>query len=435
MLNVSSSLKVCFTIEFSRFFKGLAALSFVLLLSGCATYSAGFHGVESAAANRDLEAAVRSLDGLKLTGADLNLHHLNKATLLRLQGQFAESNRQFDAAKALMEQLAAISVTEQLASVTVNDGMRAYEGLPSEQLMVYSFLSLNYLQMSDVDAAAVEARQFNVKQGLIAQKNSNAPYLSGAFSRYLNSMVFEASGGDELDSARIELEKAREGYRAQNAGFPVPAGIAADLQRLRANRAMPSEVTFVLHNGLGPSLDEETIRVANPSPGERGPVMFSLAVPKFVKRVAPVARVVLSAGSNSVEAEMVEDINALAEKSFKDRLPLIIGRAVSRLVVKNVASQAIKKEVSNPLFNLVADIATNASERADTRTWSLIPANILMARLPLPAGQYDVTATYYDASNQVIGTRIFAGVAVQKAHKTFIADYFLNPPAAPKAAR
>jgi hypothetical protein len=436
MLNLSSSLTLSFTVEFSRFFKGLAVLSLVLFLSGCATYSAGFYGVESAAANRNLDGAVKSLDELKLTGADLTLHHLNKATLLRLQGQFSESNRQFDAAKTLMEQLAAISVTEQLASVTVNDGMRAYEGLPSEQLMVYSFLSLNYLQMGDVDAAAVEARQFNVKQGLIAQKNAKAPYLSGAFSRYLNSMVFEASGGDELDSARIELEKAREGYRAQNADFPVPSAIAADLQRLRANRAMPSEVTFVLHNGLGPSLDEETIRVVNPTPGERGPVMFSLAVPKFVKRVAPVARVVLSAGGNSVEAEMVEDINALAEKSFKDRLPLIIARAVSRLVVKNVASQAAKKQAGdNPLFNLVADIATNASERADTRTWSLIPANILMARLPLSVGQYDVTATYYDANNQVIGTRVFTGVAVQKAHKTFIADYFLNPPAAPKAPR
>ncbi len=436
MLNVSSFVELSSPFGFLRFFKALAALSFLLFLSGCATYSAGFYGVENATANRDLVGAVKSLDDLKLSGADLALHHLNKATLLRLQGQFAESNQQFDAAKTLMEKLTAISVTEQLASVTVNDGMRAYDGLPTEQLMVYSFLSLNYLQMGDVEGAAVEARQFNVKQGLIAEKHPKAPYLSGAFSRYLNSMIFEASGGDDLDTARIELEKAREGYHAQNARFPVPAGIANDLQRLRANRAMPSEVTFVLHNGLGPSLDEEVIRVANPSPGEHGPAMFSLAVPKFIKRAAPVARVVLSAGGKEVQSEMVEDINALAEKSFNDRLPVIRARAIARFVVKNVAAQVAKKQAGdNQFFNLLADIATNASERADTRTWSLIPANILMARLSLSPGQYDITATYYDEKNQIIGTRVFPGVTVKNAQKTFIADYFLNPPAAPKAAR
>jgi hypothetical protein len=163
--------------------------------------------------------------------------------------------------------------------------------------------------------------------------------------------------------------------------------------------------------------------------------MFSLAVPKFVKRSVPVARVELSSGSSSATSEVVEDINDIGEKSFNDRLPLIIARGVARMVVKNAASQEAKKQANdNPLFNLAMDIGVNVSERADTRSWSLIPGNILMARLTLPAGKHDVTATYYGANGNVLATREFKDVDVKPGRKAFVSDYFLNPPAAAKAA-
>lgn len=415
---------------------GLAILAAVLVLPGCATYSAGFAKVESAAANRDLNGAIKSLDELKLTGPDELLHHLNKGTLLSLQGNYVESNKHFDVAKSLMEKLNAISVTEQAASVTVNDTMKAYEGLPSEQLMVYSFEALNYLQMDNLEDAAVEARQFDVKQGLIAEKNKGAKYLSGAFVRYLNGMVYEAAG--ERDEARIEMQKALEGYKAQNSGFPVPQKLREDLARLNSGKPAASEVVFILHNGLGASVDENNIRVVNPyyNPAQsKDLMMLSLAVPKFVKRSLPVDHVVLSSNASSATSEVVEDVNGIAEKSFNDRLPTIIARGVARMVVKNVAAKAAKDKVGdNALFNFVADVATNASERADTRSWSLLPGNIQMARLALPAGKHDVTATYYSAYGNIVGTREFKGVEVRPGRKVFVSDYYLNPPAPPKAA-
>lgn len=415
---------------------GLAAMAMVAVLPGCATYSAGFNKVEVATANRDLESAIKSLDSLKLTGADEALHHLNKGTLLRLQGNYAESNKYFDNAKSLMEKLSAISVTEQVASVAVNDTMKAYEGLPNEQLMIYSFEALNFLQMDDIDAAAIEARQFDIKHRLITEKNPNAKYLSGAFVRYLNSMIYEAAG--ERDSARIEMQKAVEGYKAQNSGFPVPQGLTADLARLTAGKPAPSEVVFILHNGLGPSLDEVTIRVANPNP-QSGSALLSLSVPKFAKRSVPVTRVELSANSKTANSEVVEDVNAIAEKSLNDRLPAITARAVARMVTKNLAAKETKKRTGQAfgmfsgLADLAVDVGTAASERADTRTWSLLPGNIYMARLALPAGKHNVTATYYGANGDILGTREFTDVTVKAGRKAFISDYFLNPPAKAKA--
>jgi hypothetical protein len=419
----------------SRSLAGLTILAAIVILPGCATYSSSFAKVENSAANRDLDGAVKSLDELKLTGADEALHHLNKGSLLRMKGKFAESNKHFDVAKSMAERLNAISVTEQAASVAVNDTLKAYEGLPSEQLMIYAYLALNYLQMNETDSAAVEARQFDVKQGLIAKKYSNAKYLSGAFVRYLNGMVYEGVG--EFDSARIEMEKAVEGYKAQNSGFPVPQALLADVSRLKAGKPASGEVVFILQNGLGPSLVENNIRVANPNP-QNGSALLSLAVPKFSRRSVPVARVELRSNSNSASTEVVEDINSIAEKSLSDRLPAIIARGVARMVVKNVAAKKTKENSSKlGTFGFLADIAvdvgTAASERADTRTWSLLPGQINMARLALPAGTHTVTATYYSPSGGVLATREYKDITVKTGQKSFVSDYFMNPPAPPKA--
>lgn len=414
---------------FQGSFTSLAALAIVTVLQGCATYSAGFAKVETETANRDLNGAIKSLDELKLTGADEALHHLNKGSLLRLQGNFAESNQQFETAKNIMGKLEAISVTEQAASVAVNDTMKAYEGLPSEQLMLYSFETLNYLQMGAIDDAAVEARQFDIKQRLIAKNNAGAKYLSGAFVRYLNGMVYEAAG--ERDSARIEMQKAIDGYKLQTSGFPVPQALTADLARLKAGKPAPSEVVFILQNGLGPSLDEKSIRIANPNL-QNGSALLSLSIPKFVRRSVPVAHVILSSNSNTAVSEIVEDVNDLAEKSLNDRLPLITARAVARMLVKNDASARAKKE-GNALLGFVADVGAAVSERADTRTWSLLPGSIYMARLSLPAGMHTVKATYYNSNGSILSTREFKDILVKAGRKVFVSDYYLNPPGAAKA--
>ncbi len=411
-----------------RWLSGLCVFLVVLVLPGCATYSLSVSQLETATANRDLDGAIKTLDELKLSGPDETLHHLNKGTLLRLKGNFAESNKHFDAAKNLMGKFNAISVTEQLASVSVNDTVKAYEGLPSEQLMVYAFEALNYVQSGDVDGAAVEARQFDVKQHLIAEKN-NAKYLSGAFVRYIDSMVYEAAG--ERDEARIEMENAVTGYKTQNSGFPVPQGLADDLKRLNAGKPAPSEAVFILHNGLGPTLSEEIIRVVNPKP-QNGSAMFSLAVPKFTRRSVPVARVILSSGDASANSEIVEDVNNIGERSLKDRLPAIIARGVARMVAKSVAVGEAKKQ-GGELAGFFANVATTVSERADTRSWTLLPGNILMARLPLSAGKHDLIATYYSASGNVLGTHEFKDIVVKNGRKAFVADYYMNPPAQSKA--
>ena len=430
---------------------GLLVLSAVFVLPGCATYSVGIAKVEQETGNRNLDGALKSLDKLKLTGADQILFYLNKGTLFHFQGDYAASNQQFESAKSLMEKLSAISLTEQTGSVVVNDTMKAYEGTANEQLLIYAFEELNYLQSGNVDDAAVEARQFDIKQRLIAGKDPSAAYLSGAFVRYLNGMTYEEVG--ESDSARIDYRKAVDGYKAQSSitGFGVPAALKADLDRLEnpqaKSRFAPAkksagvamqptdtrnngEVVFILHDGLGPTLAENILRIANPDP-QHGAAIMSVAAPKFVQRPVPVAHFELSGGSEAVSSELVEDVNAIARKSLDDRLPAITARAVARMVVKNAIARNAKNQKGDSgtgglLISIVTDVGAIVTERADTRSWSLLPGNILMARLALPPGTHDLKVTYYDKSGNILTTRDYHAVNVVAGRKVFMSDYYLG---------
>jgi hypothetical protein len=440
----------------SRQLPGLLVLLAVFVLPGCATYSVGIAKVEHETSNRNLAGALKSLDELKLTGADRMLYYLNKGTLLRFQGDYAASNQQFESAKRLMEHLNAISVTEQTGSVVVNDTVKAYEGTGNEQYLIYAFKELNYLQSGNVDDAAVEARQFDIKQRLTAEKNPSAAYLSGAFVRYLNGMVYEEAG--ESDAARIDYSKAVDGYKAQSkiTGVGVPAVLRSDLDRLenpppRSNpkrvqkpgvaakqSAAPDsgEVVFILHDGLGPTLAESIVRIANPDP-QNGAAILSVAVPRFVQRRVPVARFELSGGGASASSELVDDVNAIARKSLEDRLPAITARAVARMVLKNAMARNVKNQNRDNgsgglLLSIVTDVGAIVSERADTRSWSLLPGNILMARLILPPGKHDLKVTYYDRSGEVLATRDYDAVNVVAGRRVFVSDYYLDQSAPAK---
>lgn len=440
-----------------RQFPGLLVLLAVFVLPGCATYSVGIAKVEHETSKRDLPAALKSLDDLKLTGADRMLYYLNKGTLLRFQGDYAASNQEFDSAKRLMEHLNAISVTEQTGSVVVNDTVKAYEGTGNEQYLIYAFKELNYLQSGNIDDAAVEARQFDIKQRLTAEKNPSAAYLSGAFVRYLNGMVYEEAG--ESDAARIDYSKAVDGYKALSSitGSGVPADLKSDLDRLEEPRSRQDsrrlqksaaaagqsagapesgEVVFILHDGLGPTLAESIARIVNPDP-QNGAAILSIAVPRFVQRPVPVAHFELSAGSASAPSELVDDVNAIARKSLEDRLPAITARALARMVLKNAMARNIKNQNGDNgsgavLLSIVTDVSAIVSERADTRSWSLLPGNILMARLPLPPGKHDLKVTYYDHAGNVVATRDYDAVSVVAGRKVFVSDYYLSQSATAK---
>lgn len=374
-------------------------LSILILLSGCAGYGDWVRQMEQRIARDDPQAALRVLEERAgERGRDAVLYQLNRAMILRMQGDLRASNAAFEAAKAAIDSVLAVSVSEQAGAITVNDAQRSYVGEPFERAYIHFYAALNYLDLGDPDGARVEMLQLDALLATFA----GAGQPGAALPRYLAGMIFESRG--EWSDALIAYRKALEGYRNYPAEGRIapPAFLGRDLVRLagrlgldeQAKRwgaefgvspgeaergAGEAEIVLLVHAGLAP-LKHET-GVAAPTPGGR---IISVAMPVYASRRPVVRGAVLSAGAGVTRTALAEDIEEIARATLDLQYGSVLARTVARAAIKHEASRQAGRE--NELVGLVVNLAGLASERADTRSWTTLPNRIYLARLPVPSG-------------------------------------------------
>ena len=445
------------------------SLTCLFSLAGCATFSENFATVEHRLAAQDVAGALAAVERVDFPARDRALFLLNKGMLQRMAGDLRGSGASFEAAKGLLDEFARLSLREQSLSLAVNDAARAYEGQPFEQMLLHVFAALNYLELGDLNGARVEILQLDLRlRALVEDDEKLLPQT--AFARYFSGLVFEA-GGERAD-AMIAYRKALEAYvaRVANAASAssgnggknggkngnkngnknderagtadddllrdasvrdaVPPQLQQDLLRLSAAlglddehrryrrafgepggpiapRSELGEVVLIFHNGLAPGLREQSATVLDPSSGH----FVRIALPTLMPRALPVAGVALTAGGIREASQVVEDVEALAQRSLAARLPGMTARLLARQVVKRQvsrqASLAANKQGNSAgeqlgagLVALGVELTNLFTERADTRSWATLPANIQLVRLPLPPGRYVLQIDHLDASGR-----------------------------------
>ena len=161
------------------------------LISGCATYSSSFRPLEEEITANRPDLALKILEKQNPSGNDRLLYFLNKAMLLRMMGNYKESNQNFELAKQFIEAKSPKSVTEETAAFIINDSTRAFVGAPFEQILIHLYSALNYLQLGQLDAARVEAQQVDIKLKILGQDDDNPILIANPFARYLTGIIYE----------------------------------------------------------------------------------------------------------------------------------------------------------------------------------------------------------------------------------------------------
>lgn len=129
-----------------------------------------------------------------------------------------------------------------------------------------------------------------------------------------------------------------------------------------------------------------------------------IARPEFQSALLPVtamrAAVLAGDANGQPQAELTfvtaVDLQAAAQSCYLETRDEEIARAVSRRVLKKGAVYVLKetqKVHRNSLVDLginVAGVAWEALEKADTRSWRLLPARVDVARTELPAGNWEL---------------------------------------------
>jgi hypothetical protein len=434
-----------------------AMLLGALALSGCATYSSSFSVIEGKLAAKQYDLALQDIEKQSKSKTEQALYQLNKGMVLRMKRDFAGSNQALEAAKAEMERLYAASVSENALSFMINDATVSYAGDDYEQVLVHLYMALNYLELNQPDAARVEALQVDIKLREIGESIPGNKFTEDAFSRYLTGLVYEDRG--EWSDAMISYRQAYAAYKKyqQDYSLVMPQMLKYDLLRLAkrqglsnelskykkefglehnpdaANLAGQGELVFVLNNGLVPIKREKSINALDPGSGN----LIRIALPYYESRSNNVVSARITVADKQAASELMEDIGAIAKSSLDSRMPAIIARSVARAVVKTAASKkaqqvAINGNNSNNdasmaglLGAMAVKVAAYATERADTRSWLTLPANIHLARLSLPPGSYSVKVELLGAAAEVVDTREYPGIEIKKTRKTFLTQHWV----------
>ncbi|VAW97232.1 hypothetical protein MNBD_GAMMA20-327 [hydrothermal vent metagenome] len=419
---------------------GGLCLGAVLLLSGCASYSQRFDAIEAQLAAGNLPGALQALEKDRGNGQrDEVLYLLNRAILLRMQGDYRQSNQALEQAKQLIDELDAVSLREQAASLTVNDTLKSYIGSDVERALLYVYAALNYLQLDMPDKARVEILQLDVLLNLQADGQGSA-YTEDAFARYLSGLVFEQLG--EWSDAMIAYRKSYQNYQKYRKylGVKPPHSLGLALLRMAEHLGLKEErrqyrkafaieqwtplpafqakgeVVLIVGTGLASRKREESMSILAPEAG----VMVRIALPRYEMKIQPVSEVRLLMGSETMDAELVEDIDAIAVKTLQEQMPAITARTLARAVVKYRAAKEVGDRDRDQGLSLLLNVAGMLSERADTRSWSTLPQRIYLARQSLVLGRHDISVQLLGQGGHVLAQKQFTGVAVEAGKKVYL---------------
>lgn len=419
----------------------------LLWLSGCATYSdsAQFRSIEIYLAAQQPDAALNVLESRRHVRRDEVLHLLNKGMLLRRSGRLEDSNTVFETVKQLMTQLYGISIREQTTALVINDATRSYVGYEYEQVLLYIFKALNYLELGEGEKARVEVMQMDVRLRELGKAGAKVE----AFGRYVAGIVFEQRR--EWNDAMVAYRKAYRAYkRRQNGSGVVPRFLQYDLLRLAQRQGLKNELrkyrkeftithwrsvrertklgelVFLMHNGLAPVKREHSVvsfaRHANHT--------VRISLPYYQHLPATTYRGRIKIADQSTQSVPVEDINGLARRALERRMGVITARAIARAVIKAEMAKKAREESrknNRPLLGFLMEVATVVTERADTRSWTTLPYNIQMVRIALPPGIYNLDAEVSADFHSAVKTRTFPDIKIEKGKYTYV-NYHWVPP-------
>ncbi|MDR1786632.1 MAG: hypothetical protein LBR23_09275 [Spirochaetaceae bacterium] len=420
----------------------IAALSWVLFFS-CATNTGLFKKIDGQVSGASYTRALTEIEDRRAI-----LYPERNAVLLRLDrgmiehyaGQYGPSSADLETGEHLIEAAFTKSVTQEAGSYLVNDNAREYAGEDFEDIYINVFNALNYYQRGDVEGALVEARRSNEKLSSLSDKYANdlsalsaeagsappdAPdgkvrFANSALARYLSAVLYRGSG--LADDARIDFGEVKNAFAQAPSiySYPLPSTLEGELPLDQG----AARLNIIAFSGLSPVKVEENLLLPLPFPPPHNSAR--LALPRLEPRRSQVNRVEATAGQNTYRLELLEDLSAAAEETFKAKYALIFFksfvRSISKVSASAVASAAAgtteNKNASliAALIGLVGQGYALVSEQADIRCARYFPGRAYVYGVTLPPGRYTVTVNFWSGNAVVDSVEKTIDLAPGKAN-------------------
>ncbi len=346
------------------------------------------------------------------------------------QGKFEESNRILEEAFNYYqreEDRAKISLSRIFLEATessLTEGLGDYQLNDYEKVLLHSIKALNFLMLGDSIGARVEIeRAYIVQKNILKKSEDELIELKEKYDNKLHSLFGRVESKSRISETKFKemfstdkllnrtsltqsekqlVQSVRSSY--ENAFTEVLSSLTFQLNGEYGNALPPlkravkitdnqfvkkakeirekdagvlaSKNNFYLFvfKEFAPEKRSRSLTFGNPFTGAINHVSIARLVPQVSQRInirlsSVNKRRVVSPGS-------LTNINALALKQYQSELPYLAAKAMIRLAVQVVKDYYLRKELGQG-GAILATIFNLAAQKADLRTWTLLPGKIL----------------------------------------------------------
>lgn len=375
---------------------------------GCATHSNRLMGPRQAFYANDFPTAKEGLEKLvERPKGDASVVELDLALLELFEGNLEGAELRLREVRDKWDHAEQLSVGEETLALISDDQAKQYAGEDYEKLLVRVLLTLTSLIGDGIDAESYSLQTLDKQSDLLDLAKEHldpdlAPtYCLPAVAPYLRGMLKESTLRDYDDALRS--------YHDALAIEPDALFIQDDIARAEGGvHSSPGHgvVYVVALVGKGPvkrevkhKVTQDALLVADQILSSKSeyrvpPTLAPVKVAEIVSPPKPFDLLGVKVDGTPVSTTLpLTDLHKLASEAYAVKLPRVIAKTVVRRVIKKGAVYAAKDhfEANSSLASLALDAAGvmwEASESADTRCWGLLPREIQVLRLELPAGSH-----------------------------------------------
>jgi len=421
------------------------AILLVLVSSGCATHVSRVHDAHLAFSQGELDRSLELLDrAANKAESSRDCATLDQAVVHLVSGRTDDAEQLLRGVRDRFEHLEQNSLAERGLSWVTDENALAYSGEDYEKVLIHAFLALSDLMHQGGDATAY-CLQLDQKQRAIIERgggteadNPKLAYQQVAFGAYLRGVLHEAS--------HLNYDDAERCYAQAASWEPDFRAVKYDFVRVRSGvHSQPGNgVVYVFALvGRGPYKVPEKVEASQAALAIAETILFASGNRKLPPIVPPiqVPRIVVPQnaidsvhvavnGDSTGQTQTVTDVGRLAVAQQAAVFDHIVARAVARRAFKLGATTAAKEVLEVGKENTLASLGLDlmgliweASERADTRGWGLLPETIQVHRIELPAGEHEITLNALQQGN-LAGPAYSQRVMVENGRDTYLLACF-----------
>lgn len=330
-------------------------------------------------------------------GREKILLHMEAGLCRLYAGDYDEAIAHLRAADNATE-AAYTRVHQQAGSLLLTDNLIDYRPPPFEVPLINSYSALAFVLKGDWAGAFVEARRANLRMDQMRIYLEESGYrVSNPFGSYLSGVLYEMQG--ELDEAYLDYKEVDRWTE----GSPV---LGRDLIRLsRYFRFTDDLAAWEAKYG---ALEPETQPVrpgygelivfleVGASPLKMQPSMI-VAIPELVSMPRRTAGGVLRVDGEDVStACRLADLDRAAREQLDAQMAAMAAKQFAVTAGKIYIADRVGNEANSDLATFMMLALFAATNQADTRSWTTLPAQVHVLRASLPAGERQVTLDLVD---------------------------------------